>query len=112
MQQIKISDETYEKIKDQLLEDEKKEITSYKDMIGGKWFFRTVTHYVLGRVTKQIGPFFELEEGSWIPDTGRLTNFLKNGELDEVEPTGQHYINIESVVDFFRYEYDLPKKQQ
>lgn len=110
MKTIKVSEETYEKIKDQLLEDEGKEITSFSDMIGGKYFFRTVTYFVLGRVKKQIGQFFELEDASWIPDTGRFMQFL-NGEVNEVEPTGKHFVNIEAVVDFFEYKYDLPKKQ-
>lgn len=112
MRNISISDETYEKIKDQLLEDEGKEIHSFSDMVGGKYFFRTVTYHVLGRVKKQIGQFLELEEASWIPETPRFMNFLKNGELDEVEPTGKHYVNMETVVDFFEWKYKLPKDQK
>ena len=109
MKTIKISNEVYEKIKDQL--DDVKEINSFPDMIGKKYFFRTVSYFALGRVTKQIGSFFELEDASWIPDTGRFMQFLKDGKLEEVEPTGQHFVNIEMVVDFFEWKYDLPKEQ-
>ena len=112
MRQIKISDETYEKIKDQLLENEGKNINNFADMIGGKYFFRTVTYFVLGRVKKQVGQFFELEDASWIPDTGRFMDFLKDGKLEEVEPTGKHFVNIETVVDFFEWRFELPLKQQ
>lgn len=111
MKRLEVSDETYAKIKDQLLEDEGKDIHSFSDMIGGKYFFRTVTYFVLGRVKKQVGQFFELEGASWIPNTGRFMQFL-NGELNEVEPTGKHFVNIETVVDFFEYPHDLPTKQE
>lgn len=69
-----------------------------------------MTYFVVGRVKKQIGQFFELEDASWIPDTGRFMQFL-NGELNEVEPTGKHFVNIETVVDFFEYKHNLPKDQ-
>jgi hypothetical protein len=111
MKEIRISDETYEKIKDQLLEDEGKNIESFSDMIGGKYFFRTVSYFVVGKVKKQIGQFFELENASWIPDTGRFMQFLKDGKLNEVEPTGTHFVNIEMVVDFFEWKHKLPKDQ-
>ena len=113
MKEIKISNETYEKIKDQLLEDEGKEIQSFSDMIGSNYFFRTVTYHVLGKVKKQVGQFLELEEASWIADSGRFMNFIKgNLEDAEIEPTGKHYINIETVVDFFEWKYKLPKDQK
>ena len=111
MKTIKISNETYEKIKDQLLEDEGKDINSFSDMIGSKYFFRTVSYFVVGKVKKQIGQFFELEEASWIPCTGRFMDFIKEGKLDEVEPTGKHFVNIEMVVDFFEWIHELPKDQ-
>ena len=111
MKTLNISDETYFRIKDQLLEDEGKEITSFSDMIGGKYFFRTVTYHVLGKVKKQIGQFLELEKASWIPDSGRFMNFIKEGKLNEVEPTGKHYINMETVVDFFEWKHKLPEDQ-
>ena len=113
MKQIKISDETYEKIKDQLMENEEKDINSFSDMVGGKYFFRTVTYHVLGKVKKQIGQFLELEQASWIADSGRLADFLK-GNIDkaEIEPTKKHFINLETCVDFFEWKYDLPKVQQ
>lgn len=38
MKTLKVSDETYEKIKDQLLEDEEKDINSFSGMIGRKYF--------------------------------------------------------------------------
>ncbi len=111
MKTLKISNETYEKIKDQLLNEEVKSIDSFKDMLEGKFFFRTVSYFVVGRVKKQIGNFFELEDASWIPDTGRFQQFLKEGKLNEVEPVGKYFVNIEMVVDFFEWKHDLPTEQ-
>ena len=40
---IEISDELYSQIKVQLDEDGAKEVNTYEDLIGGKYYFRTVT---------------------------------------------------------------------
>lgn len=112
MRTLEVSEETYEKIKDQLLQEEVKEINSFSDLIGKKIFFRTVSYFVLGRLKKQIGKIVELEDASWIPCTSRFMQFLQNGELDEVEPTGQHFVNSEMVVDFFIWKHKLPKDQK
>ena len=54
---IEVSDETYEKIREQLGEESYKDIESLKDMVGEKFFFRTVTYHLTGRVKKVIGVF-------------------------------------------------------
>ena len=109
---LEVSDETYEKIKEQLTEDESKEINTYDDLIGGKYFFRTVTYHLLGRVTKRVGSFLHLEQASWVADSGRFMNTIKNGELSEVEPVGIAYVNIGSVTDFFPWKHSLPNAQK
>ena len=53
---IEISDETFEKLKTQLGEDCYREIVDLKDMIGEKFFFRTVTYHMTGRVKRIIIP--------------------------------------------------------
>ena len=108
---IEVSDETFEKIKGQLKEDESKDLKSYDDMIGEKFFFRTVTYHSIGKVVKQIGDFLQLEDASWVADSGRFMNAIKEGILSEVEPTGTAYINIKSIVDFFPWKHKLPKEQ-
>jgi len=109
---IEISDETYEKIKSQLTEEEKIEIDSYEDLIGKKWFFRTVTYHSVGKAIKQIGNFLQLEDASWIADSGRFMNAIKEGKLSEVEPVGTVFVNLNSVVDFFPWRHTLPKEQK
>jgi hypothetical protein len=109
---LEISDETYERIKEQLNQDEQKEVNSYEDLIGGKYFFRTVTYHLVGKVTKKVGSFLHLEGASWVADSGRFMNAIKNGELSEVEPVGITYVNIDSVTDFFPWKHSLPNAQK
>ena len=85
MKTIEISEETFEKIKDQLLEDESVDLKELDDFIGHKWFFRTVTYHMVGRVVGRIGNFFKLEDASWIADSGRFMNAIKEGKLNEVK---------------------------
>jgi len=108
---IEISEETYEKIKTQLGEDSFKEITALNDMVGEKFFFRTVTYHLTGRVKRVIGNILELENAAWIADSGRFMNAIKAGELKEVEPVGRAYINIQAITDFFPWKHALPEKQ-
>jgi hypothetical protein len=109
---IEVLDETLEKIKQQLGEDSCKEIVSLVDMVGEKFFFRTVTYHLTGRVKKVIGNILELENAAWIPDSGRFMQAIKDGTLNEVEPVGRAYINIQSVTDFFPWKHPLPEKQK
>ena len=108
---IEISEETYEKLKHQFGEDCYKDITTLSDMVGEKFFFRTVTYHMTGRIKKVIGSILELENAAWIADSGRFMNAIKEGKLNEVEPVGRAYININSVVDFFPWRHALPEKQ-
>ena len=108
---IEISEETYEKLKDQFGVDAIKEIVDLKDMVGEKFFFRTVTYHMTGRVKKVLGSILELENAAWIADSGRFMNAIKDGKLNEVEPVGRAYININSIVDFFPWKHALPEKQ-
>ena len=109
---IEISDETFEKIKEQLSETDYKEIHSLQDMVGKKFFFRTVTYHMTGRVKKIIGSIVELENAAWIADSGRFMNAIKEGKLNEVEPVGRAYLNINTVVDFFNWNHPLPMEQK
>ena len=109
---IEVNEETYEKIKDQLAQSEVKDINDYKDFIGEKFFFRTVTFHMIGRVDKIVGKFLCLTGASWIADSGRFMQAIKDGELNEVEPVGKAYVNLDSIVDFFPWVHALPDKQK
>ncbi len=109
---IEISEDTYQKIKNQLAENEIIEINEMKDMIGKCFYFRTVTYHQVGRVVKQIGDLVQLEDASWIADSGRFMQAIVNGVLDEIEPVGTIFVNIKAVVDICPWVHDLPKEQK
>jgi len=109
---LEISEETYEKIKDQLLEEENADISSLEDLIGKKFFFRTVTYHLVGKVEKLIGKIACLKEASWVADSGRFMNAIKGGTLEEVEPVGDCFVNLDTVTDFFPWKHELPKEQK
>ncbi len=109
---LEVSEETYQKIKEQLLEDEKIDISSLEELVGKNWFFRTVTYHMVGKAVKIIGKFIVLEHASWIADSGRFMNCIKDGALNEVEPVGIAFINLDTVTDFFPWKHNLPKEQK
>lgn len=108
---LEISDETYEKIKEQLGVDDR-EIANYEDMVGSKYYFRTVTFHLVGEVKKIVGRFVYLKGSSWVADSGRFMNTIKDGTLSEVEPVGDAFVNLDTVVDFFPWKHALPKDQK
>jgi hypothetical protein len=110
MKTIQISDEVFDKIKDQL--EDGKEISTYENLVGSKWFFRTVTYHTVGEVKKVVGRFVYLKDASWVADSGRFMNAIKEGALDEVEPVGEAFLNMDTVVDFFPWKHKLPKDQK
>lgn len=112
MPTVEISDETYEKLKEQLGVGEMKEIKAYDDLIGGKYYFRTVTFHQVGEVKSIVGRFVYLKNASWVADSGRFMNAIKNGTLSEVEPVGDCLVNLDTVVDFFPWKHKLPTEQK
>lgn len=80
--------------------------------IGKSYLIRTVTLYQVGRVVAVSGQFVKLKDASWIADTGRFADALKSGEFSEVEPVGESYINLGSIIDAFPFVHTLPKTQK
>ena len=109
---LEVSDETYEKIKAQLIEEERVDVSSYEDLKGRCWFFRSVTYHIVGKVKKVVGSWVELEGASWVADSGRFMNAIKDGTLNEVEPVGVMFLNLNTVTDFFPWKNALPKEQK
>ena len=109
---IEVSDETFEKIKNQLQEEEKIELSTYDDFVGKKWYIRTVTYHQVGECVKRIGMFLQLKDASWVADSGRFSNALKTGILDEVEPVGDCLVNLNAIADIFLWKHALPKEQK
>ena len=80
--------------------------------IGQKLFIRTVTYHCTGEIVGITGSFFELKDAAWIADSGRFSQAIRDGKLDEVEPVGKMYVHIPAIVDMFPWVHDLPKEQK
>ncbi len=79
---------------------------------GKSYFVRCVNYHLVGKVEKIVGKFIVLKDASWVADSGRFMNAIKNGTLDEVEPVGKAFVNIESITDAFPWKHKLPKEQK
>ncbi len=114
MKNLIISDENYEKIKNKLDEEEKIDIDVIEDLIGRKFYIRTITYHCVGKITKKVGSFLVLEDASWIADSGRFSDAIKDGFgiSAEIEPVGEMMVNLNSIVDMFIWKHSLPTKQQ
>ena len=112
MRTLEISEETYEKIKSQLATDELEEVNSYEDMIGKNWFIQTATFHYTGTVVGVKGKLLKLENCAWQAYQPRLKNFLDDGELDEVEPIGDYFINVDWIVGIAPYKYNIKMSQK
>lgn len=100
--------------KQELVKSEDKAI-SCKLQVGKNYLIRTVTMI-------QVGEFVEFDEklnaiilknASWIADTGRFHDCLKNGTFNEVEPFPDWVaVNIGSYVDLAPFNHALPTEQK
>jgi hypothetical protein len=88
---------------------------------GQSYFIRTVTYHCVGRVVavfgarksgNGMGAFVQLTDASWVADSGRFAQAIKDGTLNEVEPVGAMYVAIASVVDVFPWVHVLPTQQK
>jgi len=111
MKTLTISNEVWEKIKDTVNEDSSSyQIDSLSDFIGKKLFIRTVTYHLTGEVDKIVGKLFHLKTASWVADSGKFSEAIKNGTLSEVEYVGEAWVNIDTIVDIFPWNHKLPKE--
>jgi hypothetical protein len=80
--------------------------------IGKSYFIRTVTYHLIGKVTAIKAGFLILADASWVADSGRFMNAIKNGSLNEVEPVGDAIVNLAAITDAFPWVHTLPKDQK
>ena len=72
MKTIKISDETYEKIKDQLKKAEVKPINDLKDLVGKTYTFWCARYIYHGKVKTVNATYIELTKAGIVYETGEL----------------------------------------
>ena len=98
--------------------DKKKSDQKYQKLetpfeIGGKYFIRTVTYFATGKVKAVVGQFLVLDEAAFIADTGRFSNAMATGVLDEIEPVEvDMFINTNAITDAFVWVHELPREQK
>lgn len=80
--------------------------------VGQAYLIRTVTLYYTGKVKRVTPKEIILEDAAWIADTGRFSDALKNGILNEIEPVGEVIIGRGAVVDASRWNHELPKEKK
>lgn len=88
------------------------QIKNLKDLVGKKVFIRTVTYHMVGKVEGIEDGFAFLSDASWVADSGRFSNAIKEGKLNEVEPVGPAIVSLSATVDMFEWTHDLPKDQK
>lgn len=78
--------------------------------IGEKYFIRTATFFQLGRLKEVTGKWLILEDASWIADTGRFYDFLKDGKCNEYEAfQNDVFVAIDSIIDATKWTHELFK---
>jgi len=80
--------------------------------VGKNYFVRTVTFYVVGKVTKITNNMVHFEQASWIADTGRFADAIKTGDFNEIEPVGIWFVSLGAIVDGGPFNHTLPTKQK
>lgn len=63
-----------------------KESETFPYIVGKLYFIRTVTFYYIGRLIAMTPIELVLDQCSWVADTGRFSDALKNGTVNENEP--------------------------
>jgi hypothetical protein len=79
-------------------------------IVGDNYLIRTVTMALTGKVCGSIGDFLILNDAAWIPDTGRFSDALKTGKLNEVEPAdGAVIVGLGTIIDAWVWRHPLPR---
>jgi len=86
--------------------------------VGKSYFIRTVGYFFVGTVDEIKGKFLILKNCSCVFDTGRYSDAIKDGKLEElsaseIEPLPDETgVAIESITDFSPWLFKLPQKQK
>ena len=89
-------------------------IQKHPYQIGKNYFIQTVTHYYTGKLLEVLKDELVLEDAAWIADTGRFSDFIKDGKFHEAEPypSGKLIIGRGSLVQAFQWPHKLPREQK
>lgn len=81
--------------------------------LGECYFVRTVTMHLVGRLIEIYDKELVFEDASWVADSGRFHDALKNGSLSEVEPfLNDVILGRDTVIDSTVWTHSLPREQK
>jgi len=81
--------------------------------IGEKYIIRTVTMIQTGRLVYADDRELILEDASWIADTGRWSDAIASGSLNEIEPFEDDVIvGRSAVIDATIWKHALPRTKK
>lgn len=92
---LEVSDETYDKIKSQLSNDEVIEVNGMEDLVGKKWAFQCARYIYFGKVKSVNSAFIEIDEAQIVYDTGEWSS----AEIKDAQksPKGKIFLMRQSV---------------
>ena len=78
--------------------------------VGDAILIRTVTMIQVGKVRAIGRDFFTLEDGGWVADTGRFSEMLEKGTINEFERAPDWFlVGRGAIVDVYPWKHPLPK---
>lgn len=81
--------------------------------VGRKVYIRTITYHHIGLVTHVDDKEVRLAQSSWVAESARWSECLREGKLNEVEPAppgDEMGISRAAIVDYFSWSHALPTK--
>ena len=80
-------------------------------VIGKKYFIRTATYHVVGKLEYIYPKELVLSSASWIADSGRFNAALVSGNFNEIEPFVNNVIvSRGGIIDATEWTHELPLK--
>jgi hypothetical protein len=81
--------------------------------IGEAYLIRTVTYFLVGRLTWVGTTELVLLDAAWVADTGRFATALATGRFSEVEPfSGPVIVGRSAIIDATAWPHVLPLAQK
>lgn len=82
--------------------------------VGENYFIRTVTMYYTGKLVQLNSAELVLIDCAWIADTGYLSEALKEGKFNEIEPfpNGEVIIPRGGIIDASLWKFPLPREKK
>ncbi len=83
--------------------------------VGKRYLIMTLTHYWTGECVESTPGRTVLKDPAWIPDTGRLSDALATGQLNEVEPLpdGETVVlNTAHIAAALVWGHELPRERR